>query len=56
MDLFTSYLITVPVKSKAADKVAYLKKVLPISSCSMYILQDNETEFRNKQLVDTFKI
>ena len=57
MDLFMSYLITVLMKSKSADEVtiAYLKKVLPVSSCSMYILQDNGTEFRNKQLVDTFK-
>ena len=57
MDSLTSYLITVPMKSKSADEVnmAYLKKVLPIGSCSMYVLQDNGTEFRNKQLVDTFK-
>ena len=57
MNVLMSYLITVLRKSKLADKVtmAYLKKVLPISSCSMYILQDNGTEFRNKQLVDTFK-
>ena len=57
MDLLTSYLITVPMRSKSADEVTmtYLKRVLPISSCSMYILQDNGTEFRNKQLVDTFK-
>ena len=57
MDLLTSYLITVPVKNKSADEVtmAYLRKVLPISLCSMYILQNNGTEFRNKQLIDTFK-
>ena len=57
MDLLTSYLITVLMKSKSADKVtmAYLKKILPISSCSVYILQNNRTEFRNKQLLDTFK-
>ena len=57
MDLLMSYLITVLMKSKSVDEVtmAYLKRVLPISSCSMYILQDNGTEFRNKQLVDTFK-
>ena len=37
MDLLTSYLITVPMKSKSADEVtmAYLKKVLPISLCSI---------------------
>ena len=36
-DLLTSYLITVLMKNKSADKVtmAYLKKVLPISLCSM---------------------
>ena len=57
MDLLTSYLITVPMKSKSADEVtmAYLKRVLPTSSCSIYILQDNGTEFRNRQLMDTFK-
>ena len=57
MDLLTSYLITVPMKCKSTDKVttAYLKRVLLTSSCSIYILQDNGTEFRNRQLVDTFK-
>ena len=46
-----------PKKSKLADEVtmAYLKRALPISSCSVYILQDNGTKFRNKQLVNTFK-
>ena len=58
MDLLTHNLITVPMKNKSADEVtmAYLKKILPISSHSVYILQDNGTEFRNKQLIDTFKI
>ena len=53
----TSYLITVPMKSKSADEVtmAYLKRVLLTSSCSVYVLQDNGTEFRNRQLVDAFK-
>ena len=57
MDLLTSYLITVPMKSESAYEVtmAYLKRVLLISSCSMYIPQDNGMEFKNKQLVDTFK-
>ena len=52
-----SYLITVPMKSKSADEVTmtYLKRVLPTSSCSIYILQDNGTEFGNRQLMDTFK-
>ena len=50
MDLLTSYLITVPMKSKSADKVAiaYLKRVLLTNSCSVYILQDNGTKFRNR--------
>ena len=53
----TSYLITVLMKSKSADEVtmAYLKSVLLTSSCSIYILQDSRTEFRNRQLVYTFK-
>ena len=57
MDLLTSYAITVPMKSKSADEVTmtYLKRVLLINSYSVYVLQDNGTEFRNKQLVDTFK-
>ena len=57
MDLLMSYLITVPMKSKSTDEVtmAYLKRVLLTSSCSIYILQDNGTEFRNRQLGDTFK-
>ena len=57
MDLPTSYLITVPMKSKSADEVtmAYLERVLPTSSCSIYVLQDNRTKFRNRQLVDTLK-
>ena len=52
-----SYLITVPMKGKSADEVTmtYLKRVLLTGSCSVYILKDNGTEFRNRQLVDTFK-
>ena len=43
MDLLMSYLITVPMKSKSAEEVtmAYLKGVLLICSCSVYVLQDN---------------
>ena len=57
MDLLTSYLIAVLMKSKSEDEVtmAYLKRVLLTSSCSIYVLQDNGTKFRNIQLVDTFK-
>ena len=57
MDLLISYLITVPMKSKSADKVmmAYLKRVLLTSSCRIYVLKDNWTEFRNRQLMNTFK-
>ena len=53
----TSYLITALMKSKSVDEVTmdYLKRVLPTSSCTIYILQDNGTKFRNRQLVDTFK-
>ena len=45
--LLTLYLITVPLKSKMADEVcmAHIKEILPKTSCSMLILQDNGTEF-----------
>ena len=38
--LLTSYLITVPLKSKMADEVsmAYIKEILPNTSCSKFIL------------------
>ena len=57
MCLLTSYLIAVPLKSKTAGKVsmAYIKHILPTTSCSTFILQDNGTEFKNSQLVTTFK-
>ena len=44
MDLLPSYLITVPMKSKSADEVtmAYLKRVLPISLCNVYVLKTME--------------
>ena len=50
--LLTSYLITVPLKTKTADEVsmAYIKEILPKTSCSKFILQDNGTEFKNEQL------
>ena len=49
--------ITVLMKSKSTDKVtmAYLMRVLPTSSCNIYVLQENRTEFRNRQLMDTFE-
>ena len=57
MFLLTSYLIAVPLKSKTTEEVtrAYIKHILPITSCSTSILQDNGTEFKNSQLVATFK-
>ena len=52
----TSYLIMVPLKSKMADEVSmvYIKEILPKTSCSRFILQDNGTEFKNNQLMSVF--
>ena len=46
--LLTSYLIMVPLKSKMADEVsmAYIKEILPKTSCSKFILQDNGTQLK----------
>ena len=46
--LLTSYLITVPLKTKTANEVsmAYIKEILPNTSCSKFILQDSSTEFK----------
>ena len=46
--LLTSYLITVPLRSKMADEVsmAYIREILPKTLCSKFILQDNGTEFK----------
>ena len=54
--LLTSYLITVPLRTKTADEVsvAYMKEILPKTSCPKFILQDNGTEFRNEQLMSMF--
>ena len=54
--LLTFYLITVPLKSKMADEVsmACIKEILPKTSCSKFILQDNGTEFKNEQLISAF--
>ena len=48
--LLTSYLIIVPLKTKTADEVSmvYAKEILPKTSCSKFILQDNRTEFKNE--------
>ena len=56
--LLTSYLITVPLRTKTADEVligyGYMKEILPKTSCPKFILQDNGTEFRNEQLMSMF--
>ena len=54
--LLTSYLIMVPLKSKMVNEVsmAYIKEILPKTSCSKFILQDNGTEFKNEQLISIF--
>ena len=51
--LFTSYLITVPLKIKMVEEVsmAYIKEILPKTSCSKFILQNNVMEFKNEQLI-----
>ena len=54
--LLTSYLITVTLKTKTADEVsmAYIKEILPETSGSNFILQDNGTKFKNEQLMSIF--
>ena len=54
--LLTSYLITVPLKTKMAEEVsmAYIKEILPKTSCTKFVLQDNGTEFKNEQLMSPF--
>ena len=56
--LWTSFLITVPLKSKTADEVsmAYIKEILPKTSCPKFILQDIGKEFKNEQLMSVFDI
>ena len=51
--LLTLYLIMILLKSKMADEVsmAYIKEILPKTSCFKFILQDNGMEFKNEQLV-----
>ena len=55
--LLTSYLIALPPKLKTTGEVtmAYIKHILSTTSCSTFILQDNGTEFKNSQLIATFK-
>ena len=45
------------MKSKTAEEVtmAYIKHILLTTSCSTFILQDNSTDFKNSQLIATFK-
>ena len=54
--LLTSYLITVPLKTKMAGEVskAYIKEILPKTLCPEFILQDNGTGFKNEQLMSVF--
>ena len=49
--LLTSYLITVPLNTKMVEKVsmAYIKEILPKTSCPKFILQNNGTELRNER-------
>ena len=51
--LLTSYLITVPLTLKMADSVSmvYITEILPKTSCSKFILQDNGTKFKSKQIM-----
>ena len=51
--LLSSYLTTVPLKTKTADEVsmAYMKEILPKTSCLQFILQDNVTEYKNELLM-----
>ena len=55
--LLTSYLIAVLLKSITAEEVTmvYTKHILPITSCSTFTLQENSTEFKNSQLIATFR-
>ena len=49
IDLHSSFLIAVPMKSKSADDVihAYVETILPRIGPSRFILTDNGTEFKN---------
>ena len=58
MCLLTLYLIAVPLKVETVEEVtmAYIKNILPTTSCSTFILLDNGKEFKNSQLIATFKL
>ena len=49
IDLHSSFLLAVPMKSKSADDVihAYVETILPQIGPSRFILMDNGTEFKN---------
>ena len=49
IDLHSSFLIAVPMKSKSADDaiLAYVRIILPPIGPSGFILMDNGTEFKN---------
>ena len=49
IDLHSSFLLAVPMKSKSTDDViyAYVENILPEIGPSIFILTDNGTEFKN---------
>ena len=53
IDLHSSFMIAVPMKSKSADDVihAYVETILPQIGPSRFILTDNGTEFKNDTMV-----
>ena len=54
--LFNSYLMTLPLKTKTADKVSmtYMKEIIPKTLYSKYISHNNDTEFNNELLMSVF--
>ena len=54
--LLTSYLVTVPLRTKSADEVSmlYMKEILSKTSYPKFMLWDNGTEFKNEQLMSVF--
>ena len=53
--LLTSYLITVPLKTKTVGEVSMVyMEILSKTLCPKFILQDNGTEFKNEQLMSVF--
>ena len=51
-----SHLITLALKTKSADEVymAYIKEILPKTSCLKFVLQDNGKQLKNEQLISVF--